>query len=120
MMNCLSKIRHLGRPKNSEPIGLNVNVSKRSSEINQSVPEEIGGAKPFPDDQLVSTLTKREAQVFQYLLNGEKMKDIAGKLGIRTSTVNGYCREVYRKLNVNSKALLILRYSRYRKSGDKQ
>ena len=55
--------------------------------------------------------------MFQGLLAGEKMKDIAVVLGIRTSTVCGYCREIYRELGVNSKAKLILRYSKYRTSG---
>ena len=46
----------------------------------------------------ISNLSPREAEVFQHLMSGEKMKDIAEVLGIRTSTVNGYCRQIYRQL----------------------
>ena len=66
------------------------------------------------DHRSVSRLSPRETEVFQGLLAGEKMKDIATVLGIRTSTVCGYCREIYRELGVNSKAKLILQYSNYR------
>ena len=66
--------------------------------------------------QAVQKLSPREAEVFQCLLKGAKMKDIAEELNIKTSTVNGYCREIYRQLGVNSKALLILRYSNFRES----
>ena len=68
------------------------------------------------EDRSVSKLSPRESEVFQGLLAGEKMKDIATVLGIRTSTVCGYCREIYRELGVTSKAKLILRYSKYRTS----
>ena len=66
-----------------------------------------------------SSLFPREKEVFLHLLDGEKMKDIAEELHIKTSTVNGYCREIYRKLGVNSKAQLILQYSSYRKTAGK-
>ena len=66
------------------------------------------------DRKRVLKLSPREEEVFQGLLAGEKMKDIAKELGIKTSTVCGYCREIYRELEVNSKAKLILRYSKYR------
>jgi len=62
----------------------------------------------------VERLFPREREVFIRLLEGMKMRDIADELNIKTSTVNGYCREVYRKLGVNSKAQLILRYAEFR------
>ncbi len=67
-----------------------------------------------PKDQAVAKLSPREWQVFQRLLEGVKIKDIATELGIQASTVGGYCREVYRNLNVSSKAQLILQYGGYR------
>ena len=67
------------------------------------------------DDSAISKLYPREREVFQHLLRGAMMKDIAAELNIKTSTVNGYCREIYRKLEVNSKAQLILKYSDYNK-----
>ena len=68
------------------------------------------------NENAVLNLSPREMDVFQGLLAGEKMKDIANVLGIRTSTVCGYCKEIYRELGVNSKAKLILRYSAFRRS----
>ena len=62
----------------------------------------------------VSRLAPREKEVFARCLEGAKMKDIAVELNIKTSTVNGYCREVYRKLGVHSKVQLVLAYSEYR------
>ena len=59
----------------------------------------------------VQKLSAREKEVFLMSLEGAKMKDMASVLHIKTSTVNGYCREIYRKLNVNSKPQLILQYS---------
>ena len=64
--------------------------------------------------QAVARLTPREREVFARFLEGAKMKEIAGELQIKTSTVNGYCRDMYRKLGVNSKAQLILQYSKFR------
>ena len=73
-----------------------------------------GRAQRVDDRTPVERLFPREREVFLRLLEGAKMREIAEELNIKTSTVNGYCREVYRKLDVNSKAQLILRYSAYR------
>ena len=62
----------------------------------------------------IARLSPREKEVFDFCLRGEKMKFMAAKLNIKTSTVNGYCRDVYRKLRVNSKAQLILLYSDFK------
>lgn len=69
---------------------------------------------------LVSRLSPREKEVFLRLLDGAKMKDIAAELNIKTSTVNGYCREIYKLLGVNSKSQLILRYSGCRKQNEQE
>ena len=71
-------------------------------------------ASVSPDTLAVSKLSPRETQIFQRLLNGSKLKDIAAELGLQPSTVGGYSREVYRQLGVNSKAQLILRYGVFR------
>ena len=68
-----------------------------------------------PGEQATLLLSPREAQVFRRLMEGAKMRDIADELSIKTSTVNGYCGEVYKKLGVNSKAQLILRYSEFKR-----
>ncbi|MCL2060451.1 MAG: helix-turn-helix transcriptional regulator [Oscillospiraceae bacterium] len=63
--------------------------------------------------QAVARLSPREAEVFAHCLKGAKMKDIADAMHIKTSTVNSYCKEVYKKLGVNSKTQLILQYFEY-------
>ena len=88
----------------------------------KSAPLERGGNSPQVktdlDDsfkrQAVARLAPREREVFYRCLEGAMMKDIAAELNIKTSTVNGYCREVYKKLGVNGKVQLILLYSEYK------
>ena len=88
--------------------------SRRQTEISQpaSCGKEKTGADP--DRSSVLRLSPREREVFCRLLDGRKMKDIAAELGIKASTVNGYCREIYRMLGVNSKAQLIIQYAGFR------
>ena len=66
--------------------------------------------------QAVAKLSPREKAVFHRCLEAAKMKDIAVELKIKTSTVNGYCKEVYKKLGVHSKGQLILLYSEFREA----
>jgi len=98
-------------PVREEPVLPGQPAAPRMEPAMQTASEALSAA----DNQAVSGLSPREAEVFRRLLDGAKMKDIAAELGVMTSTVNGYCRQVYRKLGVNSKAQLILRYSEYRK-----
>ena len=55
-------------------------------------------------------LTDREQQVFDLLLEGRKVKDIAEKLNITDHTVKYFIKRIYIKLNVKSKPELIVRY----------
>ena len=90
------------------------NTIPQSPEPDVQQEEPSGNTSPLamaPEATL--NLSPREKEVFQFLIAGAKMKDIADKLGIKTSTVNGYCRQIYRRLGVNSKPQLILRYSDY-------
>ena len=52
-------------------------------------------------------LTTRENEVMQQLVNGLAYKEIANVLGISVTTVNDHIKNIYTKLNVNSKAELI-------------
>ena len=49
-------------------------------------------------------LTARETEVLQGLSRGESYAGIAAALGVELSTVQGYVKAIYRKLEVNSKA----------------
>ena len=81
--------------------------------------ETAPGVDKSSKTQALARLAPREAEVFAHCLNGTKMKDIAEEMRIKTSTVNGYCREIYKKLGVNSKAQLIIKYAGvYKKPAD--
>ena len=58
----------------------------------------------------VTTLTPREKEVFYMLLKGMKAKEIASEASISIWGANYFIKQIYRKLNVNSKTQLILEY----------
>jgi two-component system response regulator NreC len=58
------------------------------------------GEDPRADDPL-STLSPREMEVFSYLVNGLRAKDIADLLEISPKTVDTYRASLMRKLNVH-------------------
>jgi len=55
-------------------------------------------------------LTPREKEVCALLLKSLSVKMIAVELGLAFSTVNGYYRSLYRKLNISSKGELFMRF----------
>jgi DNA-binding CsgD family transcriptional regulator len=67
----------------------------------------------------VKILTPREKQVFYMLLEGMKAKEIALKASISVSGANYFIKNIYRKLNVNTKTELVIRYFELRKHKDK-
>ena len=60
--------------------------------------------------RLTDSLTQRERDTFLLLLEGYTLRETAGRLGIGYSTANTYQTAIYRKLNVNSRAELIINY----------
>ncbi len=69
---------------------------------------EVGGGrfdmfKPYG-------LSKREAEVCDLLLQGYTLRQISAILSIAYSTVNTYCTSAYRKLGINSRAELLLKF----------
>jgi DNA-binding NarL/FixJ family response regulator len=58
------------------------------------------GERSLPDDPLAS-LSPREMEVFSYLVNGLRAKDIADLLEISPKTVDTYRAGLMRKLNVH-------------------
>ena len=60
----------------------------------------------------MNVLTNREQQVFDLLVEGMKMEDIAKKLEITRNTVKYFTKRIYKKLGVKSKPELIIRYLR--------
>ena len=63
-------------------------------------------------EQAVSmpVLTQREQEVFRLLVEGCTLKETAQQLGIKYSTANTHMTGIYKKLGVNSRAALIIRY----------
>ena len=55
-------------------------------------------------------LAPREKEVCALLLKSLTVRQISGELGLAFSTVNGYYRSLYRKLGINSKAELFMRF----------
>lgn len=58
-------------------------------------------------EQEFETLTPREKQVTECLLEGLSYKDAAIKLGLKATTINQHLKNIYIKFNVNSKSALI-------------
>jgi len=75
------------------------------SNVNNNVPTDY--INPY------TTLTTKELIVFEQLLSGLTLRQIAGELKMKYDTVNFHYKNIYRKLEVNSKIELIIRYSRH-------
>jgi len=59
---------------------------------------------------LVESLTPREKEAFYILLEGYSIKETAKQLNIKYSTANTYQTAIYKKLNVHSRAELIINF----------
>lgn len=57
-----------------------------------------------------NVLTPKETKVFELLLMGLTLRQIAGELKMKYDAVNFHYKNIYKKLDVNSKIELILRY----------
>lgn len=67
---------------------------------NTKMPQGVRSKPPEP-------LTPREGEVLQLLYEGFKYQNIAGKLGISRHTVHDHIKNIYKKLEVHSRAELI-------------
>ncbi len=70
---------------------------------------EISPKRSEPSERLV-LLTPREKELFLLLLEGYTLKESAKRLAIKYSTANTHMTGIYKKLKVNSRAELIIRY----------
>ncbi len=59
----------------------------------------------------LKTLTPREREVYEHLICGRKMREIAELLGITHATVNFHCQRLYKKLCINTRAQLFVQYA---------
>jgi DNA-binding NarL/FixJ family response regulator len=65
-------------------------------------PTDGGGIEPIAVNG--PRLTEREISVLRLLAKGYKAVEIAGLLGLSQHTVTGYIRDIYRKLDISSRA----------------
>jgi DNA-binding NarL/FixJ family response regulator len=63
------------------------------------------GRKAFPE-----TLTSREKDIIDGIVDGLSYKLVADRLGIATETVRTLIKRIYKKLEINSKAELISKF----------
>ena len=66
--------------------------------------------KLFPE---LSNLSKREMDVFARLLTDKTQVQIAEELYISHSSVHFHCKNIYRKLQINSRKQLLIRYKNF-------
>lgn len=59
-----------------------------------------------------NSLTNREKEVLTLIAKGFKVPKVAGLLGIKNSTCYGYVKEIYMKLDINSRAQATLAASK--------
>jgi len=64
----------------------------------------------------IADLSRRETEVFGYILQGYSLPQIAERLFISLNTVKAHTRRIYRKLGVKTRQELILRYANKTKS----
>jgi DNA-binding NarL/FixJ family response regulator len=59
---------------------------------------------PVDPQPLEKPLTPRESEVLTLLAKGITVPQVAGMLSLQASTCYGYVKDIYRKLNINSRA----------------
>ncbi len=60
--------------------------------------------RPLTQNYAIEPLTQRETEVLGIIAKGMTVPEAARLLGISSHTVSGYTKEIYRKLNVSSRA----------------
>ena len=55
-------------------------------------------------------LTRRELEVFAQLLTDKTQAQIAGELFITHSSVHFHCKNIYKKLGINSRRQIFIKY----------
>lgn len=81
------------------------NLNKGVPAISSEVAKNILGYfhQPLPAAEH-TPLTERERETLSYIAKGSSVKECAGLMAISHHTVQGYVKEIYRKLGVSSRA----------------
>lgn len=61
------------------------------------------------DDQL-ATLSRREREVVEMIVQSYSYKEIAGRLGVGVSTIGTHMNHIYQKLDVSTRREIVARY----------
>ncbi len=77
------------------------------SEVPDETVQKFSGNEP---SERLALLTPRERNLFLLLLEGYTLKESAKKMDVKYSTANTHMTGIYKKLNVNSRAELIITY----------
>jgi len=63
--------------------------------------------KKYPE---LEKLSKREFEIFAQLLTDKTQAQIAEELQVSHSSVHFHCKNIYRKLDINSRKQLLIKY----------
>lgn len=55
-------------------------------------------------------LTPKELEVYEIMMEGYKLKEVASKLNVKFTTINEHTKAIYKKLDVHSQKELIVKY----------
>ncbi len=103
-MNIFEAFRRRWTPRNDMDAP---QAEKPASETGgKSAPELSAGEL----NERLALLTPRERDLFLLLLEGYTLKESANQLSVKYSTANTHMTGIYKKLGVNSRAELIIRY----------
>lgn len=81
--------------------------AERVSDDTPQVEAKLLTCEPF---ERLALLSPRERDLFLLLLEGYTLKESANQLSVKYSTANTHMTGIYKKLSVNSRAELIIRY----------
>lgn len=84
----------------------------QSEKISDETPQGKASPKLIAGEpaERLALLTPRERELFRLLLEGYTLKESAKQLSVKYSTANTHMTGVYKKLDVKSRAELIIRY----------
>jgi len=95
-------------------------ISDKSRQEHKNSDVENIPEPPFTEDRMntaaderqqrISLLTARERELFLLLLQGFTLKESAKRLSVKYSTANTHMTGIYKKLQVNSRAEMIIGY----------
>jgi len=89
-------------------------VARGGAPMSRAVARQVlAHFKPTPTTQ-AGLLSEREQQVLEGMVDGLSDKQVANRLGLAPETVRTHVKNIYRKLQVNSRAELLSRHTKGR------